>query len=93
MKKFFLYALLSILTAMCLLNPSMKKFKEFTGELDYFYKTKSDIYDELPKFQIVRKRTFNFLLLSIYEIGESDTLGEYTSKSRYVGILSNFIKI
>ena len=82
-----------LILSLSISNPSLKRFKEYTGERVGFYKRAEDEEFDENKYSIERKRTKDFLLFSVFELGESNFKGAYTLKERYLGICLNFIKL
>lgn len=77
-----MWAGIFILIALMLLNPSLKAFKEYSGDI------------ETNKRKVVYKRVANYLIFSVfekkvYEIGYVDDASEEYSE-KYTGFVRNF---
>lgn len=80
--KILLICVLLAVGVMVILNPSIKKFKDFSYEL------------EAGEKKVVYRKVSNFFIYSIYEkkIFEVDEYGYITEKysEKYIGFMGNF---
>lgn len=87
MKKMIL-VLISLILLLSLLNPSLNRFKEFSAGREKYY-----VSGDRRAYSVVRRRTENYIMFSIFEIGNMDPYGKYTVNKKYIGILSNFAEL